>query len=138
MGVYSSFEVDQDLAKEGLWIEILDPASRNLVCRIKCRPADPDLNQDYRLAASESFIDNVGSAKNDDIMAEIYARCVIVKWGMLTIVKASRSSAIGKTSSTCCLNCPCSLTPFVSSAATGRSGAASSPGKPYQASGRHR
>ena len=43
MNPYQAFELESESVEGGIWFDFVDPDG-NPVCRVKCRPADPELN----------------------------------------------------------------------------------------------
>lgn len=91
--IFDHFEVDIDLVQAGVWIEI--EIGGEDYGRIKLRPADVELNDDFRrgmanlrqqvdLYKQEHDGEEVIPRELDDkLMAELYADSVVVDWGLI-------------------------------------------------------
>ena len=77
---YAAFATDRKLLDSGVWFDFFSP-EKELAARIKCRPADTDLNMAFQLASAEIILEQADEPlDNITRMARIYARSVVLEW----------------------------------------------------------
>lgn len=88
--VWDAFAIDVDAVDNGVWVEVEDDAGR-VVGRVRARPADANLNPDYRRVVAdvatrsrqymaEHGVDELPDDVDVKFMAEIYSRAVFTEW----------------------------------------------------------
>ena len=80
---YQAFELEADLIKSGIWFDFIDPQGF-LVCQIKCRPSDPELNPQFLEASVKLPSQQKPDEPPAKALAVIYAEAVVVDWRGVT------------------------------------------------------
>lgn len=79
--IYDAFQTSSELESEGIWFDIYSPDG-GPVGKVRCKPADGDMNSAYRAAAARLLEQMARVGERDDLtdMILIYAESVIVDW----------------------------------------------------------
>lgn len=80
--IYSTFETDDSLVAEGVWLEIEGPDGE-VACAFRCLPAHGELNTKFSRAMADAGPDlraAVDDGEAKAIIARVYADSVIVGW----------------------------------------------------------
>lgn len=89
MNIFDAYETDKELTDLGVWCELYAPGGGK-VGRVRVRPADVDLNADYRKALNvisqriatllQDGRGDVGEQEDLQLMSEAYSIAIVTDW----------------------------------------------------------